>query len=106
MLIKGNCRDWSDFPEKGNSVGDAYLLNGCDLYCWDGSAWLQIGKTRGETGACGMPGNYVKRLKEVDLTYKGVQVTISSYDDIGALFLDPDNLGADDLAIFDTTFPA
>ncbi|ARB11623.1 hypothetical protein CB7_170 [Pectobacterium phage vB_PatM_CB7] len=39
------------------------------------------------------------------MTYNGVEVTLWSEHDISELFLDPNNLGMDDLAIFETTYP-
>lgn len=109
-MVRGKFNTAVELPVTGNSVGDAYFV-GEDLFGWDGSGWVYFGPmggpkgVSGPSGASGMPGNYAKRLKEVDLTYRGVKVTISSYDDIGDLFLDPDDLQKDDLAIFETTYP-
>lgn len=105
--LRGNLASAADLPFTGNRLGDSYLIGG-HLCIWDGSSWIDVGSPsgpKGISGAVGMPGNYVKRLKDIDLTYKGVKVTISSYDDVSELFLDPDDLQRDDLAIFETTYP-
>lgn len=104
MMIRGSLNSSSELPLVGNSTGDAYIV-GREMYGWDGGGWINLGLMGGPTGPSGMPGNYATRLKDVDLTYRGVKVTISSHDDIGDLFLDPDDLQKDDLAIFETTYP-
>ncbi|MGX4995954.1 hypothetical protein [Enterobacter hormaechei] len=52
----------------------------------------------------GPQGPFVRK-NQYTLTYKGVEVTLWSEHDITELFLDPDNLDMDDLAIFETTYP-
>lgn len=104
LKIRGNVPDVTALPFSDNVVGDAYLLNG-DMYVWDGSSWSNVGRPSGPVGASGMPGNYTKRTHLVDLTYRGLKVSIWSSEDIASLFLDPGDLQPDDLAIFDTTYP-
>lgn len=85
-------------PSQGLSVGDTYLV-GSVMYAWDGKQWSCLGTLGGPEGS-------FRPKKEYDLTYAGVKVTVLSEYDISELFLDPDNLDRDDLAIFETTYPA
>lgn len=84
-------------PPQKVSSGDTYLV-GQDLYAWDGRQWNSLGSMSGPVG------DYVEK-KEYTLIYKEVEVKILSEYPITDLFLDPENLDMDDLAIFETTYP-
>lgn len=52
ISIKGSKSTVSELPSTGNTIGDAYLVNG-DLYIWDGDTWENAGQLQGPAGANG-----------------------------------------------------
>lgn len=99
LTIKGSVAGVHQLPCPPSHVvaGDTYIV-GTEMYAWDGRQWNCLGPMSGPQGA-------FVRKNEYTLTYKGVKVTLWSEHDITELFLDPDNLDMDDLAIFETTYP-
>lgn len=99
LVIKGYLSGVHELPcpPQAVSAGDTYIV-GADLYSWDGRQWNGLGSMTGPQGP-------FVRKNQYTLTYKGVEVTLWSEHDITELFLDPDNLDMDDLAIFETTYP-
>lgn len=49
ITIKGSVTSVSQLPTTGNTVGDAYLLNG-NLYIWDDTTWNNVGQIKGDNG--------------------------------------------------------
>lgn len=84
-------------PPQQVSAGDTYIV-GSEMYAWDGRQWNGLGSLSGPTVGFALK-------KQYTLTYNGVEVTLWSGHDISELFLDPNNLDMDDLAIFETTYP-
>ncbi|ATS93580.1 hypothetical protein P1A145kb_p180 [Pectobacterium phage DU_PP_I] len=93
LSIKGYLNGFHELPCPPQKVttGDTYIV-GSYLYAWDGRQWNGLG-------------SMTDPKAEQELTYRGVKVTLWSEHDITELFLDPDNLDMDDLAIFETTYP-
>jgi len=57
FVIKGTVSTVGDLPSSGNTVGDAYIVSATqDLYTWNGSAWINVGKIVGPTGPAGATG--------------------------------------------------
>lgn len=97
FTVRGVLEDIGKLGATNATTGDTYFVGG-SMYTWDGSQWNSMGSVQGPQGMAGFGKNY-------DLTYKGITVTVLAVEDITTLFLDPDNLDQDDLAIFETTFP-
>ena len=55
IAIQGQLPDPSDLPPSGNTIGDAYLING-DIWIWDGTQWVNGGQIKGEKGDQGIQG--------------------------------------------------
>lgn len=49
LTAKGQKVSVSDLPMTGNTIGDAYTVNGI-LYVWTGATWQNMGSFRGEDG--------------------------------------------------------
>lgn len=106
FTIRGSLGSLADLPFSANMLHDAWLVDG-SIYVWfgPGPEWINMGSVQGPTGNSGPPGNYTKRTHLVDLTYRGLKVSIWTDQDIASLFSDPADLQPDDLAIFHTTYP-
>jgi len=55
VKIKGKLNSTDELPKSGNTIGDAYLIDG-DLWIWDGDSWENVGKIKGEKGDDGNDG--------------------------------------------------
>lgn len=54
VKILGTKNDESELPTSGNN-GDGYIING-ELYIWDGTQWVNVGRIKGEDGKDGKDG--------------------------------------------------
>lgn len=52
---KGSLSSTDELPKSGNSIGDAYLIDG-DLWIWDGDSWENAGRIKGDKGDPGDDG--------------------------------------------------
>src|SRR5690606_6858622 len=55
ISIIGSLPSPEDLPTSGNTIGDAYLIDG-DLWVWDGAEWDNVGTIQGPAGPKGDPG--------------------------------------------------
>lgn len=57
FVVKGTVPTVGSLPSTGNTVGDAYIVSATqDLYTWDGTSWVNLGKIVGPTGSAGPTG--------------------------------------------------
>jgi len=55
--LLGSVPTTADLPTSGNNLNDAYLVNlDGNLYAWNGSVWVNVGKIVGPTGPTGSVG--------------------------------------------------
>ena len=57
LNVKGSVATVGDLPPTGNVVNDAYIVQASgNLYVWNGTAWVDVGKIVGPTGPTGPTG--------------------------------------------------
>lgn len=90
ILLLGAVALVGDLPSSNNTAGDAYMV-GTNLYVWSGSAWVNTGDIKGDTGAAG-PGVPSGGTSSQSL----IKLTNTSYD-TGWATLDKTYVGLDNV---------